>query len=111
MTADRKYLLSENSTVVESGKVLHRVVKGHKLEQRLIVKRTEQVGVHQELLRASAGNHIAKVLQLDGIGKDTLVAVAGQGTFIPAEMEAIMDKDSCSSMTVVSRATTLLSKR
>lgn len=41
--------------------------------------------MHQELLRASVGNHIAKVLQLDSIGKDTLVAIAGQGTFISAE--------------------------
>ena len=41
--------------------------------------------MHQELLRASAGNHITKVLQLDGIGKNTLVAIAGQRAFIPAE--------------------------
>ena len=75
----------KNSTVVESGKVLHRVIKGHQLEQRLIIKRAEQVGVHQELFRASVGNHIAKMLQLDGIGKNTIIAIAGIGTFFPAE--------------------------
>ena len=75
----------KNSTVVESGKVLHRVIKGHQLEQRLIIKRAEQVGVHQELLRTSVGNHISKVLQLDGIGKNTIIAIAGIGTFFPAE--------------------------
>jgi len=41
--------------------------------------------VHQELLRTSVGNHITNMLQLDGIGKDMLVAIAGIGTFFPAE--------------------------
>lgn len=84
MTGQR-FPLSENSTVVESGKVLHRVVEGHQLEQCLIVKRTEQVGVQQELFRTTVCNHISKVLQFDGIGKNAFVAVVGQGTFIPAE--------------------------
>ena len=41
--------------------------------------------MHQELFRASAGNHISKMLHLDGIGKNTIVAIAGIGTFFPAE--------------------------
>ena len=41
--------------------------------------------MHQEFLRASVGYHIAKMLQLDGIGKNTIVAITGIGAFFPAE--------------------------